>query len=114
MALPEHVQEQRNALVEKVIKDIEAGKPFFWDSEHFGKPAHNMALGSSYRGLNRMRLMIAAEDKGYTDSRWCTYKQAQDKGWQVKKGEKGMMQVVASKLSDNDIKVLSDYISGLH
>ena len=89
MALPEHVQEQRNALVEKVIKDIEAGKPFFWDSEHFGKPAHNMALGSSYRGLNRMRLMIAAEDKGYTDSRWCTYKQAQDKGWQVKKGEKG-------------------------
>ena len=44
MALPEHVQEQRNALVEKVIKDIEAGKPFFWDSEHFGKPAHNMAL----------------------------------------------------------------------
>ncbi|MGL5252056.1 MAG: c-type cytochrome [Moraxella sp.] len=32
----------------------------------------------------------------------------------AKKGEKGMMQVVASKLSDNDIKVLSDYISGLH
>ena len=29
MPLPEHVQEQRNALVEKVIKDIEAGKPFF-------------------------------------------------------------------------------------
>ncbi len=89
MPLPEHVQEKRNALVEKVIKDIEAGKPFFWNSEHFGKPAHNIAVGAPYRGLNRMRLMIAAEEHGYTDSRWCTYKQAQEKGWQVKKGEKG-------------------------
>lgn len=32
----------------------------------------------------------------------------------VKKGEKGMMQMVAANLSDNDIKVLSDYISALH
>lgn len=32
----------------------------------------------------------------------------------AKKGEKGMMQVVASKLSDNDIKYLSDFISALH
>lgn len=32
----------------------------------------------------------------------------------AKKGEKGMMQIVAAKLSDNDIKVLSDFISALH
>lgn len=32
----------------------------------------------------------------------------------AKKGEKGMMQTVASHLSDNDIKALSDYISALH
>lgn len=32
----------------------------------------------------------------------------------AKKGEKGMMQVVASKLSDRDIKILSEYISALH
>lgn len=32
----------------------------------------------------------------------------------AKKGEKGMMQVVAAKLSDNDIKILSEYIGGLH
>ncbi len=89
MPLPEHVQDQRNVLVEKVVKDIEAGKPFFWDSEHFGRPAQNIALGEQYHGLNRMRLMIAAEDGGYTDSRWGTYKQAQAKGWQVKRGEKG-------------------------
>lgn len=32
----------------------------------------------------------------------------------AKKEEKGMMQTVAAKLSDNDIKILSDYISALH
>lgn len=102
MALPEHVQEKRNALVAKVIKDIEAGKPFFWNSEHFGKPAHNIALGAPYRGLNRMRLMIAAEEQGYTDSRWCTYKQAQEKGWQVKKGEFDSQNLLAA-LADGAI-----------
>lgn len=32
----------------------------------------------------------------------------------AKKGEKGMMQVVASRLSDRDIRILSEYLSALH
>lgn len=32
----------------------------------------------------------------------------------AKKGEKGMMQIVASKLSDKDIKMLADFISAVH
>lgn len=32
----------------------------------------------------------------------------------AKEGDKGMMQVVASKLSDRDIKILSDFISAVH
>ena len=32
----------------------------------------------------------------------------------AKEGEKGMMQVVASKLSDRDIKILSQFISAVH
>lgn len=32
----------------------------------------------------------------------------------AKKGEKGMMQTVASKLSDRDIRILSDYLSAIH
>lgn len=89
MGLPNHVQEKRNDLVEQVIADIKAGKPFFWDCEHYGKPSHNIAKDSPYRGLNRMRLIIASREKGFTDSRWGTYRQAKEKGWQVKKGEKG-------------------------
>ena len=89
MALPNHVQEKRNDLVERVVADIKEGKPFFWDKEHYGMPSHNIVKGSPYRGLNRMRLIIASREKGYTDSRWGTYKQASEKGWQVRKGEKG-------------------------
>lgn len=32
----------------------------------------------------------------------------------AKKGEKGMMQMVAAKLSDRDIKILSDFLSAVH
>ncbi len=32
----------------------------------------------------------------------------------AKEGEKGMMQMVSSKLSDRDIRILSDYISAIH
>ena len=31
MPLPNHVQEKRDEIVEQVIQDIQAGKPFFWD-----------------------------------------------------------------------------------
>ena len=43
MPLPNHVQEKRDEIVEQVIQDIQAGKPFFWDCEHYGKPAHNIS-----------------------------------------------------------------------
>ena len=89
MPLPNHVQEKRDEIVEQVIQDIQAGKPFFWDCEHYGKPAHNIAQGNLYHGLNRMRLIIASKENQFTDSRWGTYQQAQARGWQVRKGEKG-------------------------
>lgn len=42
----------------------------------------------TYRGVNNLMLNYVAEKRGYSDPRWCTYKQANDKGWQVKRGEK--------------------------
>lgn len=49
----------------------------------------NGATGKPYRGINRAYLSQLAEERSYEDTRWCTYKQAQDNGWQVRKGEKG-------------------------
>jgi antirestriction protein ArdC len=48
----------------------------------------NPTTQKPYRGGNVVSLMIAAMRKGYGDPRWCTYKQAAEKGWQVRKGEK--------------------------
>lgn len=50
----------------------------------------NAVTGKNYRGVNAFVLSWIGEDRGYSDPRWCTYKQAQDKGWQVLKGEKGV------------------------
>ncbi len=38
----------------------------------------------------------------------------QKRGNDAKEGELGMMQTVASKLSDHDIRILADYVSAIH
>ncbi len=48
----------------------------------------NAISGKNYRGVNSFWLSFISDEKGYGDHRWCTYKQAQDNGWQVKKDEK--------------------------
>lgn len=48
----------------------------------------SVQTGKEYRGVNNLTLSFAAHLKGYTDPRWVTYKQALDRGWQVRRGEK--------------------------
>ena len=71
---------------EMIIRQIQAGTAPWqqdWVETGFRLP-FNVVSKKPYRGLNILRLFMA----GYSDPRWATYKQAQDKGWQVKKGEK--------------------------
>ena len=44
----------------------------------------NPVTGKRYRGINAIYLLA----QGFEDSRWLTYKQAENAGWQVRKGEK--------------------------
>jgi putative DNA primase/helicase len=46
---------------------------------------YNPVSGTRYRGANALWLAAA----GRADPRWMTYRQAQQQGWQVRKGEKG-------------------------
>lgn len=48
----------------------------------------NVSSRKAYRGINTLCLWAAAEEKGYTSGEWATYKQWQDCGAQVRKGEK--------------------------
>lgn len=49
---------------------------------------HNPVTGKAYRGGNAIWLMCIAEMRGYADTRWMTYRQAEGVGAQVRGGEK--------------------------
>lgn len=71
------------AVTARIIEALEKGvcpwhKP--WASEYYnGKTCHR------YRGLNVPVLAVS----GFSDPRWMTYRQAQEMGGNVRKGEKG-------------------------
>lgn len=88
------IMEDRKEVVEKIAADIEAGKPLFWESglTMSGRPRNIMQRSSRpsyYRGGNNLRLSLVAMQHGYTDPRWGTFKQVQEMGGRIKKGEKG-------------------------
>ena len=55
-----------------------------WESSLQDRP-YNASTNQPYRGYNNLSLVTS----GYDDPRWLTFKQAQDLGYSVKKGEKG-------------------------
>lgn len=60
----------------------------------------NVITKKPYRGINTLCLWAAAQAKGYEQGEWGTYKQWQERGAQVRKGEKATM-VVFWKFADN-------------
>lgn len=53
----------------------------------------NIASGKAYQGINIISLWCAADSAGYASNVWGTYKQWQDAGCQVRKGEKSALVV---------------------
>ena len=60
----------------------------------------NTTSKKPYRGINTVCLWAAAEAKGYESGEWGTYKQWQERGAQVRKGEKSTT-VVFWKFANN-------------
>jgi antirestriction protein ArdC len=88
-ARSDHYQE----LTDKVVAALEAGtKPWQrpWDPEKAGGPSMpvNAATGRRYRGINTFVLGISPLAFASADPRWCSYRQAAERGWQVRRGEK--------------------------
>ncbi len=83
-------RDHRQEVTNDIIRLLEAGTaPWQKPWEGGSQMPMNPTTGKSYRGGNVLALMISGMRKGYEDPRWMTYKQAADKGWQVRKGEKG-------------------------
>lgn len=90
----DRVMEERKKLVEKIIENMKQGyvlpKPDWNQAAFPDTRICNPVSGARYHGSNLIRLYITGLEKGYTDRRWMTYKQAQSEGWQVRKGEQGV------------------------
>lgn len=87
--MPQYVKDQRKTLVEEIVKDMQDGKVFMWDKGFTSSQAVNAVTNKPYRGGNVIRLGYSAYKNGFKDRRWMTFKQAQDKGYKIKKGSKG-------------------------
>ena len=79
-------------ITDQIIAAIEAGAgdwnmPWHSDGTDITRPI-NAASGTAYRGINVIALWATAQACGYSGARWATYKQWQEVGAQVRKGEK--------------------------
>src|SRR5438105_13790848 len=84
-------RDYRQEVTDNIIRMLEEGtspwqKP--WRSGALEMP-FNPTSDRQYRGANAINLMAVGVSRGYDDPRWMTYRQAQEKGWQVREGEKG-------------------------
>ena len=83
-------KDHRLELADRLIEQIEQGTARWqrpWKAGEILAPV-NAVTGKPYRGVNYENLMALSPDP--SDPRWCTYKQAQEKGWQVRQGASGL------------------------
>lgn len=93
----------KHEVAQRLIEAMEQGgapwqRPWSVQSGQAMRPV-NPTTQNGYRGINRVLLALT----GRSSNLWMTYQQAADKGWQVKKGEKGTMIVkVVEMFRDRD------------
>ena len=94
-------------ITDRIVEDLAAGvRPWMkpWSVSHaegrISRPLrHN---GTPYRGVNVLLLWGEAQAKGFCSPSWMTYKQAQELGGQVKKGEAGLLVVYADRYTKSE------------
>lgn len=89
-------------ITDQIIAAIERGggtwqMPWHRPGTHFALPA-NVLSKKRYNGINILSLWLAAELKGYQHHLWGTFRQWQEKGAQVRKGEKASLVIFYREL----------------
>lgn len=90
-------------ITDQIVAELEKGvRPWLkpWNAVHAaGRITRPLrASGIPYRGINVLMLWAAATAQGFNAPLWLTYKQAQELGGQVRKGEKGSLVVYANTI----------------
>jgi antirestriction protein ArdC len=85
-------QDVYQRVTDSIINAIEQGvgnwRMPWHTSGRFASSPINATSRKPYRGINTVCLWAAAESKGYESGEWATYAQWQERGAQVRKGEK--------------------------
>ncbi len=89
-------------ITNKIVAAIEQGAgefklPWHRPAGSLTRPV-NVSTGKGYRGINVVTLWVEAQMKGYEVPVWGTYKAFQEKGAQVRKGEKASLVVFYKEL----------------
>ena len=63
---------------------------------------HNGVSGRVYSGINILILWASGIEQGYASQRWLTYRQAEQAGGHVRRGEKGTVICYADRFTPKD------------
>jgi antirestriction protein ArdC len=69
-----------------------------WSGKGHGVMPRNAITSRAYRGANVVLLWSRAQESGFSNPRWLTFKQAREAGGSVRKGEKGETVIYVSKI----------------
>ena len=78
----------RQGLLAMVLDNFDKGIIWKQGWKTTGSP-ESATSGKKYRGSNYLYLALVAMAEGYSDNRWATYKQMEERGWSFKKDEEG-------------------------
>ncbi|QKC86737.1 zincin-like metallopeptidase domain-containing protein [Mesorhizobium sp. NZP2077] len=90
----------------EIIAAIEQGAgewhaPWFHNGTSAARPT-NISSGKRYRGINTVALWVAAMAVGHGDGLWGTYRQWQEAGAQVRKGERSTTVVLWKQIASSE------------
>jgi antirestriction protein ArdC len=77
-----------DAIIHAIEEGVGTWRMPWHTSGRFAFSPINVTSKKPYRGINTVCLWASAQAKGYDSGEWATYQQWQDKGGQVRKGEK--------------------------
>ena len=103
-AVQKQTEDVYTRITERIVRDLEQGvRPWVkpWNAEHatdkIMRPLRYNGL--PYSGINVLMLWSEAAEQGFASPTWMTYRQAQELGAQVRKGEKGSLVVYANTIT---------------
>lgn len=84
-------KDDKDLFLKLILKNLELKQCFVTPNMFKHIKQFNLETGKPYNGKNKFLLILLAEYFQYDDPRWATFKQANDAGCKIKKGEKGVV-----------------------